>query len=263
MKTRRNRKGGAPSFFGSLFGTPPAPTPVQTIPEATLVTPVQTMPEATMATPVPEGKEMPEAIVSPEAQLLTAPTPSENPSGNPTVDKAVADLYDLKPEFKNYHMRGIINAIGVCNSTEKMQNNAAGIGNSVLNTFGRGNEAKLEMTQCGSQCKARSEKVKAALKELLRIGEGNDALGYIGSGRVAVNSAAYVGNSAASLASKFGSTATYGAKSLASTARSAYNSAFTRKAPQETVATQPEMPQPEQPQPPAQAGGRRRTRRRR
>ena len=233
MKTRRNRKGGGPFSF---FGSKPVATPVQTIPEATL------------ATPVPEGKEMPEAIVSPEAQLLTAPTPAETPSGNATVDKAVADLYNLDKQFQNYHMRGIINAIGVCNSTEKTRNNLTG-------TF--------EAIQCGPACKERSEKVKAALKELLRIGEGNDALGYIGSGRVAVNSGAYLVNSAASLASKFGSTASYGAKSLASTAKSAYNSAFTRKAPQETVAPQPETPSQEsQPVPPVSGGRRRRTRRR-
>jgi len=240
MKTRRNRKGGGPFSF---FGSKPVATPVQTMPEATLVTPVQTMPEATMATPVPDGKEMPEAKVSPEAQLLT-PTPSENPSGNPTVDKAVADLYDLKPEFQNYHMRGIINAIGVCNSTEKMQNNAAGIAvgivNSVPNAFGRGYESKIEMTQCGSQCKARSEKVKAALKELLRIGEGNDALGYIGSGRVAVNSAGYLGNSAVSLFNR--------GRSL-----------LTPRAPVSQVAQEGQVAQAGQG---AQAGGRRRTRRR-
>jgi hypothetical protein len=192
MKTRRNRKGGA-NFLSGLFGSTPAQT----------AQPAQPLPEATLATPVPEGKEMPEAMISPEAQVLT-PTPAEKPSGNATVDKAVADLYDLKPEFRNYHMRALINAIGVCNSTEKMQNNAAGIGNSVLNTFGRGNEAKLEMTQCGTQCKERSEKVKAALKELLRIGDGNDALGYIGSVRVAVNTAGYLGNSAYSIGKKVG-----------------------------------------------------------
>ena len=185
--TRRNRRGGGPfSFFGS---TPAPATSEQPIPSA------QPIPEAT---PLPEGKEMP------EAQAVTAP-PAEIPSGNATVDKAVADLYDLKPEFQNYHMRGIINAIGSCNTTEKMQNNAAGIGNSVLNTFGRGNEAKLEMKQCGTQCKERSDKVKAALTELLRIGDGNDALGYIGSGRVLANSAGYVGNSAESLRKKLGS----------------------------------------------------------
>ena len=185
--TRRNRRGGGPfSFFGS---TPAPATSEQPIPSA------QPIPEAT---PLPEGKEMP------EAQAVTSPPPAENPSGNATVDKAVADLYDLKPEFQNYHMRGIINTIGVCNSTEKMQNNAAGIGNSVLNTFGRGNESKLEMTQCGTQCKERSEKVKAALKELLRIGDGNDALGYIGSGRVAVNSAGYFYNSGKSVGRRLG-----------------------------------------------------------
>jgi hypothetical protein len=150
----------------------------------------------------PDGKEIPEAVVSSEAQVLTAPTPEEKRSGSMAIDNAVNQLYHLTDEYQNYHMRALINAIGICNSTEKARNNAAGIGNSVLNTFRRGNEAKLEMTECGSQCKERSEKVKAALKELLRIGEGNDALGYIGSGRVAVNSVAYLGNSAASLLNK-------------------------------------------------------------
>jgi hypothetical protein len=171
--------------------------------------PEQPLPEATPAQPMPHGKEMPEAIVSPEAQVLTAATPAEPPSGNATVDKAVADLYNLDEQFQNYHMRGIINAIGVCNSTEKARNNAAGIVNLVPNAFGRGYESKLEMTQCGSQCKARSEKVKAALKELLRIGEGNDVLGYIGSGRVVVNSGAYLVNSAASLGNKLYDTGAY------------------------------------------------------
>ena len=90
-------------------------------------------------------------------------------------------------------MRGIINAIGVCNSTEKGRNNLAGV---TTGTF--------EAMQCGSQCKVRSDKVKAALTELLRIGEGNDALGYIGSGRVLVNSGAYLYNSGKSLTNKFG-----------------------------------------------------------
>jgi hypothetical protein len=186
MKTRR--KGGASflEMIGLKSATPATsgqPTPGQPITEAT---------------PLPEGKEMPEAMLSPEAQVLTAPTPEETPSGNATVDKAVSDLYHLGPQFQNYHMRGIINAIGVCNSTEKARNNLVGV---TTGTF--------EAIQCGPQCKVRSEKVKAALKELLRIGEGNDALGYIGSGRVAVNSAAYLGNSAVSLGNKLYNTGAY------------------------------------------------------
>ena len=185
MRTRRNRRGGGPfsSFFGSTSASPAQPAPVAS--------------QIDVQNAVPVGdKELPNA-------LLQVPTP-EPPSGNTSVDDAVNKLYDLDKQFQNYHMRGIINAIGVCNSTEKIQNNAAGIGNSVLNTFGRGNEAKLEMKQCGTQCKERSEKVKAALKELLRIGDGNDALGYIGSQRVAVNTAGYLGNSAYSIGQKVG-----------------------------------------------------------
>ena len=175
MKTRRNRGGGPfSSFFGSTPATPAQPTPAQPLPEAT---PLQM-----------DGKELP------EAQALSPP--AENPSGSMAVDNAVNQLYHLDEKFQNYHMRGIINAIGVCNSTEKARNNLAGV---TTGTF--------EAIQCGPQCKVRSDKVKAALTELLRIGEGNDALGYIGSGRVAVNSAAYVGNSAASLGKKLYNTA--------------------------------------------------------
>ena len=204
MKTRRNRRGGGPfsSFFGSTPAQPAQPAPAQAPPQPAPAQPAQAQP-APVASPVdvqnavPLGdKELPNA-------LLQEPTP-EPPSGNTSVDDAVNQLYHLDKQFQNYHMRGIINAIGVCNTTEKGRNNAAGIGNTVLNTFGRGNESKLEMTQCGTQCKERSEKVKAALKELLRIGEGNDALGYIGSGRVAVNSGAYLYNSGKSLINKFG-----------------------------------------------------------
>jgi hypothetical protein len=182
MKTRRNGGGPFSSFFGSTPATPAQPT--QPAPPA----PAQPLPEATPLQM--DGKELPEA----EAQALSPP--AENPSGSMAVDNAVNQLYHLDEKFQNYHMRGIINAIGVCNSTEKARNNLAGV---TTGTF--------EAIQCGPQCKVRSDKVKAALTELLRIGEGNDALGYIGSGRVAVNSAAYVGNSAASLGKKLYNTA--------------------------------------------------------
>ena len=187
--TRRNRRGGGP--FSSFFGTstPETAQPAQPMP-------AQPMPAQPVAQPVaqpaqPDGKEIPEAVVSSEAQVLTAPTPEEKRSGSMAIDNAVNQLYHLTPEYQNYHMRALINAIGICNSTEKARNNVVGV---TTGTF--------EATQCGSQCKERSEKVKAALKELLRIGEGNDALGYIGSGRVTVNSVAYLGNSAASLLNK-------------------------------------------------------------
>jgi len=129
-----------------------------------------------------------EAAVSPEATVL-APTPEEKRSGSIAIDNAVNELYHLQPQFQNYHMRGIINAIGVCNSSEKAGNNLTG-------TF--------EVSECGPACKVRSEKVKAALKELLRIGNGNDALGYIGSGRVGVNTAGYFYNSGKSISRRLG-----------------------------------------------------------
>jgi hypothetical protein len=209
MKSRRNRKGGG--LFDNFFGSKPA-QPAQPAQPAPLAQPVPVASQVDVQNALPLGeKELPEA-------LLKEP-PAETPSGNATVDKAVSDLYHLGPEFQNYHMRGIINAIGVCNSTEKARNN-------LTRTF--------EAIQCGPACKVRSEKVKAALKELLRIGEGNDALGYIGSGRVAVNSAAYVGNSLYSLGNKVGSL-------------------LTRKTQATPVAQEGQV---------SQAGGRRRTRRR-
>jgi len=190
--TRRNRRGGGP--FSSFFGTSTPETAQPAQPAQPM--PAQPMPAQPVAQPVaqpaqPDGKEIPEAVVSSEAQVLTAPTPEEKRSGSMAIDNAVNQLYHLTPEYQNYHMRALINAIGICNSTEKARNNVVGV---TTGTF--------EATQCGSQCKERSEKVKAALKELLRIGEGNDALGYIGSGRVTVNSVAYLGNSAASLLNK-------------------------------------------------------------
>ena len=215
MKTRRNRKGGAKGFLSGLFGSaePEQPTPAVSEPVASQV-------DVQNAVPLGD-KELPNA-------LLQEPTP-EAPSGNTSVDDAVNQLYHLGPQFQNYHMRGLINAIGVCNSTEKARNNLSG-------TF--------EAIQCGPACKVRSDKVKAALTELLRIGQGNDALGYIGSGRVAVNSAAYVGNSAASLGKKLYNTGAYLGNSVSS-------SLFTRR-------VAPEGPSP---QPPS-GGRRRRTRRR-
>ena len=165
------------------------------------------------------------------------PTPAESgpmdiSPGN-TIDEKVKEILGLT----GYHMRAIINAISICNSTMKMQNNAAGVGNSVLNAFGRGNESKLEMTKCGSQCKERASKVKDALETLLKVSENTDVLGYIASGTSGLNSASYVG-------SLFSSTP----KSVA-------------LEPQQSI----QPPQPEiQPQPPQPVSGgrRRRTRRR-
>ena len=234
--TRRNRRGGAPGFLSGLFGSAPAPPapPAQPAPVASQI-------DVQNAVPVGD-KELPE--------VLLQESPTENPSGNATVDKAVSDLYHLDKQFQNYHMRGIINAIGVCNATEKVRNNAAGLVNAVPNAFGRGYESKFEMKQCGTQCKERSEKVKAALKELLRIGDGNDALGYIGSGRVVVNSAGYIGNSAVSLGNKLYDTGAYLGNSVSSRL-------FTQRAP---VQATPEGQVSQQTQP---TQGGRRTRRRR
>ena len=176
----------------------------------------------------------------PEQPLLQtvpdqSPTDAQGPANasGSTIDEKVNDILGLT----GYHMRAIINAISVCNSTMKMQNNAAGIGNAVLNSFGRGNESKLEMTKCGSQCIERSETVKAALKKLLEVAGETPVLGYIASGTGALNSASYVGNSAVSGLSKFGN--------FISTPKS--------------VATESQQGQPMT----SQVAGRRRTRRRR
>ena len=182
MKTRRNRRGGANSFLSGLFGTAQPTQPAQP-------TSAQPLQEPTPTQPMPDGKEMSQAMVSPEAQVLIAPTPAEKRSGSIAIDNAASELYHLEPQFQNYHMRGIINAIGVCNSSEKAGNNLTG-------TF--------EVSECGPACKVRSEKVKAALTELLRIGKDNDALGYIGSGRVAANSAGYFYNSGKSVGRRLG-----------------------------------------------------------
>ena len=198
MKTRRNRGGGPfSSFFGSTPAQPAPAQPAQAQPAP--AQPAQAQPAQAQPAPVASQVDVQNAVPLGDKELpnalLQEPTP-EPPSGNTSVDDAVNQLYHLDEKFQNYHMRGIINAIGVCNSTEKARNNLAGV---TTGTF--------EAIQCGPQCKVRSDKVKAALTELLRIGEGNDALGYIGSGRVAVNSAAYVGNSAASLGKKLYNTA--------------------------------------------------------
>ena len=203
--TRRNRRGGAFDFFTK-----------------------KSEPEQPLLQPVPDQ-------VPTDAQ-----GPANASSGNSTVDEKVNDILGLT----GYHMRAIINAISVCNSTMKMQNNAAGVGNAVLNSFGRGNESKLEMSKCGSQCIARSETVKAALKKLLEVAGETPVLGYIASRTSAINSASYVGNSLASGVSKFGN--------FISTPKSV---------PPETQ-QMPPQPTPE-PQPMPQVAGRRRTRRRR
>jgi len=151
--------------------------------------------------------EVPEPLLQPESEVpnsapgseMDVQVPELMPKPEPrTMNEALKEISGLT----GYHMRSIINAISLCNSTMKMQNNAAGVGNSVLNAFGRGNEAKIEMNECGSQCEARSNKVKDALTKLLILSEGNNALGFIASKTGAVNSATYIGNSTVSLANR-------------------------------------------------------------
>ena len=141
----------------------------------------------------------------PQDPNVQGPSDIQVPDGpqNPTPENSIIDQKAKEiTGLQGYHMRAIINAISVCNSTMKMQNNAAGVGNSVLNAFGTGNEAKLEMSKCGSQCIARSDTVKEALKTLLDVAGETPVLGYIASGTGAMNSANYLGNSALSLGNK-------------------------------------------------------------
>lgn len=182
--------------------------------------------------PMGAGTE-PGADQAPMEQATMGPVPTDQSSGNSTVDQKVNEILGLT----GYHMRAIINAISVCNSTMKMQNNASGVGNSVLNAFGRGNEAKLEMTQCGSQCIARSDTIKAALKTLLEVAGETPVLGFIASKTGTINSANYLKNSALSLGSRaIGTNATNQASALSNKASEAassvgdYFSSFTRKA---------------------------------
>ena len=132
----------------------------------------------------------------------------------PTIDAEVSELGGLT----GYHMRALINAISVCNSTMKMR--------------------ALEITPtCGDGCKERAKIIREALRTLLKYSERSDALGYIGSGRATVNSAGYVANSMASGLSKIGSTASYGLNSGVSKIGSLFS----------TPKSDPSEPQPAQP----------------
>ena len=149
----------------------------------------------------------------------------------PTIDAEVSELGGLT----GYHMRALINAISVCNSTMKMRS--------------------LEIpTTCGDGCKERAKIIREALRTLLKYSERSDALGYIGSGRATVNSVGYIANSTASGLSKIGSNATYGAKSLASGLSKIGNNLFPATPKSEPSDPQPDQPaqppQPVQPQPP-------------
>ena len=93
----------------------------------------------------------------------------------PTIDAEVSELGGLT----GYHMRALINAISVCNSTMKMR--------------------AFEMpTTGGDGCKERAKIIREALRTLLKYSERSDALGYIGAGRALVNSAGFAINSVAS-----------------------------------------------------------------
>lgn len=158
-RTRKNRRGGI--GFGDItsFFTGKKETP-QAIP-------------VTVAEPIDSNAQnLKEAIVA-------------EPTGDATID---AEVKRLNGE-SGYHMRALINAIGICNSTMKMRSNAL-------------NPLKSEMFICGEECKKRAELVKVALKTLSDYAEKTPVLGYIASGKVGANSLGYVTNSAASLGNK-------------------------------------------------------------
>ena len=157
--TRKNKKGGI--GFGDIgsFFTGKKESPPQAIP-------------VTVAEPIDNAQNLKEAIVA-------------EPTGDATID---AEVKRLNGE-SGYHMRALINAIGICNSTMKMRSNAL-------------NPLKSEMFICGDECKKRAESVKIALKTLSDYAERTPVLGYIASGKVGANSLGYVTNSAASLGNK-------------------------------------------------------------
>jgi len=162
MRTRKNRKGGV--GFGDITsfftGKKETPQPPQAIPVA-------------VAEPIDSNAQnLKEAIVA-------------EPTGDASID---AEVKRLNGE-SGYHMRALINAIGICNSTMKMRSNAL-------------NPLKSEMFICGEECKKRAESVKIALKTLSDYAEKTPVLGYIASGKVGANSLGYVTNSAASLGNK-------------------------------------------------------------
>jgi len=250
--TRKNKRGGVGlSDFTNFFKTnqPTVPAQGQDVPIPENQGQGAPMPENQGQGAPMQGEPVQGAPMQGEP-VQGAPLQNE-PSGNSMIDEKVKEILGLT----GYHMRAIINAISVCNSTMKMQNNAAGVGNSVLNVFGTGNESKLEMTKCGSQCKARSDTVKEALQVLLDTAGNTDVLGYIASGTGAINSASYVGNSMFSLGNRGATQASQAASSVGNAASNAassvgsFFSGLTRKA------TQPQVNGPT-------VGGRRRTRRR-
>jgi len=123
-----------------------------------------------------------EPIVGTEQNLKEAVV---EPTGDATID---AEVKRLNGET-GYHMRAMINAIGICNSTMKMRSNAL-------------NPLKSEMFICADECKKRAESVKVALKILSDYAEKTPVLGFIASGKVGANTLGYLGNSALSLGNK-------------------------------------------------------------
>jgi len=257
--TRKNKRGGVGfGDIGNFFSGKTNPPTVQS-PQGQdqMQNPMQSAPM--------QDDQMQNPMQDQGAPMQSAPMPAEgqaepvqgegqdNSSGDSMIDQKVTEILGLK----GYHMRAIINAISACNSTMKMQNNAAGVGNSLLNAVGRGNESKLEMRKCGSQCKERSETVKKALRDLLDTAGNTDVLGFIASGTGAINTAKYLGNSGVSLANRSATQASQAASSVGNAATNAVSSVgsffsgLTRKATQPQVNGQPTV------------GGRRRRRTRR
>jgi len=149
-------------------------------------------------------------------------------NARPTIDAEVSEIGGLT----GYHMRALINAISVCNSTMKIR--------------------ALEITPtCGDGCKERAKIIREALRTLLKYSERSDALGYIGSGRATVNSAGYVANSMASAPG-----------TMYNNAKSLYSYMTPKSGQPQTEQVQPgQESQTPQVQTPLK-GGRRRTRRR-
>ena len=235
MKTRRNRH----IFSGGVGET-------ESMPEAH---PIQE------AVPVDVDAQIKADAQAAEAGPVLGVTAR---TGNANIDDEVAKL----TKEEGYYFRAMINAIGVCNSTMKLKYN-------VLNPL------NSEMFICGEECHKRADIIRKTIERFIPYLQQSDALGYIGSERVLANSFGYLGKSAVSLGSKavsLGKTAYQDPRAAvgnvgSAVGKAAYNAPkaaytgltnvgksaiavgnyFTRKAPVQA---------------PAQAGGRRRTRRR-
>ena len=177
MRTRRYRKGGE----GAEAQSPMVQPQTEQVPE------VQPQTEQ-----VPEVQQQQAVQPQPDAQQQAANAAETigKPSGKPDIDAAVSRLYAIKD--KNYHLRALINAITICNFTMKSQSNLL-------------NPLDPEVFLCEGRCGDRAKMVREALKILQEESDKSDVLGYISSGRGMVNSATYLGKSAASLTGKLGS----------------------------------------------------------